>query len=633
MQKPPEPPRPNTSKPGFLEIDEPVHTVGIAPDHIIVPPHGRNDLTGGPFGYGSGGTYNQNRETINRTTRALEQELQVRSSQLPNTIETELAAVRSEGPIDPVSPLQSIVRELGVLHTLWQRKSAEYHSQTATANAFYGGDPFNRHINKFMIQATKMEKWPGPNGIAMQALNQSLRAAVESRLLLQTLQSLNQRAANLEQSLSVLQAAEQARLAAEQESQRVAAEQARIKAEAEARAQAQEQARLAALAEAERFAAEQARIAAEAAAQYIAAERARLEAEAEVQRQAEQLRLENQRQAEEQAARETMESLNTAKGIRPFPVSGAAAASGPVFTVAAGTLAVDAATTLAIRTALQSAAVAATTALATTVGTASGVVIVVGVAALVYYALRENKEPSALSVPLSDLAAYDANELHAIAQANGKIELPVAIGSRTVDNTTEFSVAATNGTTLPRKVPVRLATYDPVLNVYRTESPHAQSPGMTWTPIVRPGNPSTALPVTEPDIFPYTGATATALEGRIDPNPELDLYSFEDVIYVFPPESSIPPQIVMFRDRRSDPGVVSGTGESDSGHWVGAASTPEGASIPTHIADRLRGRKFSSFNAFRREFWKAVAADSTLSSQFSQLSKIEMEKDFLQKHL
>ncbi len=161
----------------------------------------------------------------------------------------------------------------------------------------------------------------------------------------------------------------------------------------------------------------------------------------------------------------------------------------------------------------------------------------VGVAALVYYALRDNKEPYALSMPLSDLTTYDADALNAIAQANGDIELPVTIGSRSVDNTTEFSIAATNGTSVSRKVPVRFATYDPSLNVYRTESPTAQSPGMTWTPIVSPGNASTALPAAQPDVAPYTGATATALEGRIDPNPHLDLYSFGGFIYVFPVES------------------------------------------------------------------------------------------------
>ncbi|WP_372241900.1 S-type pyocin domain-containing protein [Pseudomonas sp. C2B4] len=578
----------------------------------------------GPFGAGVS-IYHQNQETVRRTIRTLEQELQVRSSQLPNSIEAELAAVRSEGPADPVVPIQSIVRERGVLHTLWQRKSAEYHSKTAIANAFYGGDPFNRHINEFMLIATKMEKWPGPNGIAMQALNQSLRAAVESRLLLQTLQSLNQRAANLEQTLSVLQAAEQARLAAEQEAQRAAAEQARIRAEAEALAHAQEQARLAALAEAERVAAEQARIAAEAAAQYFAAEQARLEAEAEVQRLAEQLRLEMQRQAEEQALREAMQSLNAGKGIRPFRVSGAAAANGPVFVVGAGTLALETATALAIRTALQSAAAAALTASAAAIGIASGVVIVAGVAALVYHALRDDKEPFALSVPLSDLTTYDADELLAIATANGEIDLPVAIGSRTVDNSTAFSVAATDGTTVPGKIPVRHATYDPVSNVYRTESPNAQSPGMTWTPIVSPGNASTTLPVTEPDVAPYTGATATALEGRIDPNPELDLYSFGGFIYVFPPESGIPPQYVVFKDRRDEPGVASGFGESVSGIWLGSASEGEGAAIPNQIADKLRGRDFSSFRAFREALWKAAVNDPELSKQFRANNIEEMK--------
>jgi hypothetical protein len=384
-----------------------------------------------------------------------------------------------------------------------------------------------------------------PYGPAYSKWVASFKAGYSAKLLTEHIQLLNSQQVHVQNLLAGAQS-EERRVAAEQEAQRVAAEQARIRAEAEALAHAQEQARLAALAEAERVAAEQARIAAEAAARYIAAEQARLEAEAEVQRQAEQLRLENQRKAEEQALRDAMAALDAAKGSRPFRVSGAAAASGPVFTVAAGTLAVDAVTSLAIRTALRSAAATAITALAAAVGTASGVVIVVGVAALVYYALRDNKEPYALSMPLSDLTTYDADALHAIAQANGDIELPVTIGSRTVDNTTEFSIAATNGTSVSRKVSVRFATYDPSLNVYRTKSPTAQSPGMTWTPIVSPGNASTALPAAQPDVAPYTGATATALEGRIDPNPQLDLYSFGGFIYVFPVESGIPPQYVVF---------------------------------------------------------------------------------------
>ena len=539
MQKPPGPHDKN--RPGFLNIDTPVVTIGVAPDHMMPAPRTSNDNRAGPFGHGFVGTYNQNMVTIQRTTKALEQELQIQSSQLPYSIESELAAVRSAGPTDPVPPLQSIVRELGALNTLWHRKVAEHNNKTATANAFYGGDPFYRHTNEFMVKATTMEKWPGPNGIAMQALNQSLRAAVDVRLLSQTIHSLNERSLNLQHSLSILQASEQARLAAEREAQRVAAEQARIKAEAEALAHAKEQARLTALAEAERLAAEQARIAAEAAARYIAAEQARLEAEAEVYRQSEQLRLERQRQAEEEALLKAMESLDAAQVNRAFPVSGSVAASGPVFTVAAGTLATDASISLAIKTALQRAVAGVIAASVTSAGA-----VVSGFATLLFPSSLGNSDLHALSVPLSDLTPNNRNDLYAIAAANGDVELPVVIGSRNTDYTTEFFAAATNGTTVPSNVPVRLATFDHGLNAYRTYSPDAASTGMTWTPIVRPDNASTTIPAQEPSIVVYNGTTVTAVEGRIDTSPALDLYSFGGFVYVFPIESGIPPQYVMF---------------------------------------------------------------------------------------
>jgi hypothetical protein len=116
------------------------------------------------------------------------------------------------------------------------------------------------------------------------------------------------------------------------------------------------------------------------------------------------------------------------------------------------------------------------------------------------------------------------------------------------------------------------------------------------------------------------------LEGRLDEFPELDLYSFGGFITVFPAESGLPPIFTMFRDRRSEPGVASGFGQSVSGNWLGTASTLEGAPIPTQIADKLRGREFSSFRAFRRAFWKAVATDPEMSSKLSRLSKIETER-------
>lgn len=601
-------------KPPPLVLTEAIHTTAIAPPNIPIirgtsPTLPHSGMFGIPHNVVANSLeYKSHSMTTDR-------EFQTRTEQIAQSIEHDLAATRLEGPTHPLPPAQAIIRELGIRNTLIARKTAEAHQKTLLSHQFFGDTPLNKDFHDYYRKAQSIDRKVSPKGIAMQAWAASYRAAHEANLLTLSIQMLNQQQVEVYKWLATVQANDQEQAAAAAEAQRIAAEQARIRAESEALALAQEQARLAALAEAERVAAEQARIAAEAAARYIASEQARREAEAEVQRQ-----------VEEEARRHAMESLNAAQGLRPFPVSGAAAASGPVFTVAAGTLAVDAATTLAIRTAVRSATAAAITALAAVVGTASGVVIVVGVAALVYYALRDNKEPYALSVPLSDLTTYDIDELHAIAHTNGEVELSVAMGSKTTENTTEFAVAVANGTTVPGKMPVRLATYDPVLNLYRSESPDARSPGMTWTPIISPGNASTALPVKQPLAAPYTGATATALEGRIDTNPELDLYSFGGSIYIFPTDSGIPPQFVMFRDRRSEPGASSGAGKLVSENWMRTASMPEGAPIPAQIADKLRGRRFSSFKNFRSEFWKAVSNDELLNGQFTKLRQMDMKQ-------
>jgi hypothetical protein len=172
---------------------------------------------------------------------------------------------------------------------------------------------------------------------------------------------------------------------------------------------------------------------------------------------------------------------------------------------------------------------------------------------------------------------------------------------------------------------VRLATLDPTLNVYRSYNPDAPSIGMTWTPIVKPNNASTSLPASELNVAVYDGTTVTALEGRIDTFPELDLYSFGGFITVFPAESGMPPVYTMFRDRRNEPGVASGYGEAVSGVWLGVASQGEGAAIPKQIADKLRGRDFSSFRAFRETLWRAAIDDPDLAKQFTANNIEEMK--------
>ncbi|MGG7673323.1 S-type pyocin domain-containing protein [Pseudomonas sp. WC2] len=93
----------------------------------------------------------------------------------------------------------------------------------------------------------------------------------------------------------------------------------------------------------------------------------------------------------------------------------------------------------------------------------------------------------------------------------------------------------------------------------------------------------------------------------------------EDCILVFPADTGLKSLYVVFsRPARLTPGTVTGVGEDVSGIWLAGAGTGIGAPIPTRIADRLRGREFSSFDAFRKAFWTEVVNDPELFSQFNQ---------------
>jgi len=592
MQKPPPTVVIKTQQPGFIEFETGVEIVGTAPDHKPGNPTPIN--TNAPHNSGMFGprhTIMQNSQKMDAHRTTVERQHTNLINQLPQSIENELAAARLEGPTHPLPPADAIIREIGVRNKLLLRKTAEYHEKTRIANEFFGSDPTNKSIADFYSKAATKKLHLGPEGQAVQVWFISFQAAYDAKLLLQTIQMLNQQAIDVQNFLNAVQANEQSRLVAEQEAQRVAAELARITEEAEVRAR--EQARLTALEEARQAAEEQARIAAEAAAQQIAAERAHLEALAELQR------LEELRQAEENARKTTL------------AIGGSTAAAGPLFAGTAGTLVVSQATSLAVRSALQSALTATVSA---AVGSAGAVAS--GFAALVFPSPLGNSDLYSLSVPLSDLSPATDQNLSAHAPTSGQVKLTVGIGSKADGSTIEYFVVATNGTTVPYDVPVQLATYDPTRKVYTTQSPGLPSIGMTWTPIVQPGDASTSLPSTEPGIVVYEGATVTALEGRIDAFPELDLDSLGGFITVFPADSGIPPIYTMFRDRRNEAGVAGGDGETISGVWLGDISQNEGAAIPKPIADQLRGKQFSNFREFRESFWKAVAGADDLSKQF-----------------
>ena len=289
-------------KPPTWELTEAVHTTAIAPIHVPIVAGTSTTIPHsgmfGPHDFGPNHIVIANSNTIDNTKKILEQEYLTRVSLLAQTVEQELAATRLEGSTHALPPADAIIRELGVRNTLVQRKTAGLHQQIALAHQFYGTDPLDRSLLDFYRQASTIEPRVMPGGVAMQTWATSYRAAYEARLLLQSIQMLNQQHTNVLHWLNAVQVNDQARLAVEQEARRAAAELAHINEQAAANAR--EQLRLAALAEAQRLAVEQARVAAEAAARQVAAERAHLAALAEAKRLADLLAAEAERHAREQ---------------------------------------------------------------------------------------------------------------------------------------------------------------------------------------------------------------------------------------------------------------------------------------------------------------------------------------------
>ncbi|CRM91175.1 MULTISPECIES: S-type pyocin domain-containing protein [Pseudomonas] len=315
------------------------------------------------------------------------------------------------------------------------------------------------------------------------------------------------------------------------------------------------------------------------------------------------------------AARQALLEARQIQAANRFSVSGPAAKAGALLVTTAGTVISVETTTLSLRAAV-SAAIAALNGLVASVGAG----LIVGISALFYspkLANGELPERYTFSTPLSDLLPDTTDDLSAIAAEGGTIDLPYRLSSKTAANgQSEVFVVKTDGAILPSRVNVLAATYDAQQNLYSVTTANTPPRTLTWTPIVEPGNNSSTTPAEQSEPAIYPGATVTPIEGRTDIFPGVVEASFDDFITVFPADSGIPPIYVMFKDRREDPGVVTGNGQPVTGNWLDAASRGEGAAIASQLADQLKGKEFKNFKSFRKFFWTIVSLDPVLSAQF-----------------
>jgi hypothetical protein len=586
----------NMQRPPFLELDE-TRIEAPAPDNYEPFKESNVGYTySGTFG--PAGANAQTRQLMFETQTTVEQEFNAKSVSIPQSIEVELAAIRLEGPTNPLPPAAALAREVGVRNTLIHRKSAEFQRQTAIANRFFGSDPLGKTFQDYLNQASAIRRISGAGARSRALWSESFRAAHEARLLGQTLALLNQQQADVLNWLATVQAQDQAQAAAA-EAQRLAAEHARIAAEqqrqreiAEAARQeqeqirAREQARLATLAKKQdldaylaKYSAQLARILAEMRAE--AQEQARIaalksalaeaQAKAEAAAQAfaaEQARLQAQM---EQRVEANQQEGHSAEIQHVYPASGAVASTSPVLSFASKTIRLPPASSSGILSAMRTGLLAVRAAGAALM---SGPVLV-GFAALLMPSRLGNGERFSMSVPLAELSPESPQTLREIADRQGTLELPVGLGVRRVGAGAEIFVATSDDFHIRSSVLVLNAAYDLLNDVYEVALPDSPTDFLTWTPAISPGNSSTVSPIAETDAPAYSGAPIVPIEGRLDLNPIL-VEGWERFVVVFPDDSGIAPLYVVF----SSP-----YGGVEDGEHSGRDFNPEETGLPVTSSD------------------------------------------------
>lgn len=227
------------------------------------------------------------------------------------------------------------------------------------------------------------------------------------------------------------------------------------------------------------------------------------------------------------------------------------------------------------------------------------------------------------SIPLQDLSSPGGPDLETLALSSHSVDLPYLLaGSETTDDLNLYVIPG------GKPVPVRVAKFDRERQVYSLALTNPQRI-LTWTPALAPGaeaGSSTSLPQVPQGTVIYTGSTLNPVNTETEGYPALDLLDQERLIITFPMDSGLPPILVVFKSPRYEAGTSTGNGAQVTDTWRTSAASLEGAPIPAQIADLLRGNEYGSFDAFRRQFWKAVANDPELSKQFSPQDIRRMKK-------
>ncbi|HBO0103131.1 TPA: S-type pyocin domain-containing protein [Pseudomonas aeruginosa] len=162
----------------------------------------------------------------------------------------------------------------------------------------------------------------------------------------------------------------------------------------------------------------------------------------------------------------------------------------------------------------------------------------------------------ALGMDAAKLGLPPSVNLNAVAKASGTVDLPMRLTNEARGNTTTLSVVSTDGVSVPKAVPIRMAAYNATTGLYEVTVPSttAEAPPLilTWTPASPPGNqnPSSTTPVVPKPVPVYEGATLTPVKAKPETYPGVTTLP-DDLIIGFPADSGIKPIYVMISREHS----------------------------------------------------------------------------------
>ncbi|EDT9549274.1 hypothetical protein IUU27_004577 [Salmonella enterica] len=208
------------------------------------------------------------------------------------------------------------------------------------------------------------------------------------------------------------------------------------------------------------------------------------------------------------------------------------------------------------------------------------------------------------------------------------VEMPVR-GSLVEDNGRLVLRLLKTGDDIPATVQILDAERDYGTGLDRITVPAVggvQSRTILINPVSVPETPSDTGNTSPVPVTPvHTGTDVIPVETiRVTTLPVADDVTLRDFIYWQPDAAGTgvqPVYVVLSIDPRKLPGKASGYGQGNGDNWLRDADKGIGVPIPARIADKLRGREFSSFDAFRKALWAEVGKDPELLKQFKNQNK------------